>query len=203
MLPPELRNLIYELILPRSSVVTIPKDPNAKESPLLCTCKQIRQEGLSAYYANNDIRGLIDLETKMMVEVVRELDAIVSTCGPKPFFNFQISFYHTVWPYLDKMLPLLELLRRTGFEPATKPYRLPEKSAWDGVKDERDTSVFSLQSKGRLQFVLEKALCWARRARAEGWSRERLAKAYTKFVAEQSSRKGHKKGKIFVEGKAL
>ena len=140
----------------------------------------------------------------MMVQVVRILNAIVSTCGPKPFSAFRIYFYRTPTHHLDKILPLLEMMRRTGFEPATKPYRLPEKSAWDGVKDDWTTSVFSLPlSMGRLQFVLEKALCLARSARAEGWGPERLAKVYKKFVAEQASRRSLKNEKIFVEGKAL
>lgn len=84
-LPSELRNQIYELVLPQSTVVTIAKGANTKEPPLLQTCKQIRQESSSTYYANNEIHVVIDLETNLMERVALKLDAIVLTCGPKPF----------------------------------------------------------------------------------------------------------------------
>ena len=57
-------------------------------------------------------------------------------------------------------------------------------------------------SMGSAQFVLEKALSLARRARAKEWTAQRLALRFQEYVAEQSKKRG-KNTTIFVESKQL
>jgi hypothetical protein len=55
---------------------------------------------------------------------------------------------------------------------------------------------------GSAQFVLEKALSLARRARAANWTAERLALRFQEYVTEQS-KKRRKNTTTVVEGKEL
>ena len=171
---------------------------------MLQTCKQIRHEALPVYYGNNKFELYTSLNGKELKTCINRLYSIVQICGPKPFANFQIRIKGSVWNNLSEggLLQLLELMRATGFDPVSQRYQPPSQAI--GFRPTVHSSVFRMAGSnyGNAQFVLEKALSLGRRARAEGWTQERLAKRFGGLAKDQYKKKG-REAKIFVEMKAL
>ena len=127
----------------------------------------------------------------------------VPICGPKVFQSLVIEVHTPIWSVLFNMLPLLELMRATGFEFATTEYQPNPEKHEKGQRLKSSSSVFEVgRHCGNLQFVLEKALSLARRAREEHWSAEKLETVFTEYVALRRKDRG-KKERIVVEGKVL
>ena len=103
-----------------------------------------------------------------------------------------------------KILPLLELMRDTGFEPATKQYQMTGKARHGAARQESATSVFAMPAitMGTAQFALEAGLCLARRARAEDWDAQQLAQVLTGVMSQAAVKQG-RQGKVYVGGKLL
>lgn len=206
-LPPELRNRIYELTVfdnytSRLTSVSWPW----KEAPILrIQCKQIEDEAACIYYGSVNVSFTASLLEEKWAMFLQNLRAIVHTCGQHPFKGFHIVIMGQVWERLDNLLPLLEFMRSSGFEPACATYQeRRDRPGSYGNRIHSPSSVFSTTTyaSGNAQFVLEKALSLARRARVEEWSAERLAKSFAIFVKVQKKEKG-KKARIFVDLKAL
>ena len=100
------------------------------------------------------------------------------------------------------MLPLLELIRCTGWEPLTKKYEEPRFNGRN--REKTSSSVFTIwrYDTGNAEFVLGKALSLARWARSRKWSAEELAKRFTGFTKTQR-RKKSRVDQILIERKAL
>ena len=201
-LPPELRNYIYELVvysppsLKDGTYAWIPQEPN-----LLRTCKQIRSEATSILLADRDWNLHVSLKSNDIKSFVRKTHGLVAMQGPKPFKSFHFFVFSYVWPHLQNLLPLLQLMRGTGFEPANEDY-VPQPVSDYGKRFETNSSIFQMfyssytdSEKGNVQLVLESALIMARKARAEGWSADKLATSFEGFVKEQVKSKG-KRGKM-------
>ena len=211
-LPPEIRNMIYKLVLCQQKYHLLKSyfGETSKEPTLLRTCKLMRREALGVFYGIN-VTVSIDLDqiSKELSRCMRQLRGIIANCGLKPFKSFKIMLVHrNFWVHLKDFLPLLELIRATGFEPATNNYDYTDAEYTDLLHrwSTSRTSIFQMpaDSMGNAQWVLEMALRLARRARAEGWDEARLALRFNKFVAEQirQSQRG-KYRTIIVEGEVL
>ncbi|KAK3705453.1 hypothetical protein LTR37_013270 [Vermiconidia calcicola] len=201
-LPPELRNHIYELVLPIPHPRLFPGIRSGNGLALLMTCKQIRREGSSVYFGRHCCYIAISPDKDVLKKYIEKLSAIFLLCGPKPFKSLTICVIGGVWDKLDVMLGLLDFMRRTGFKPATKEYQLPRTSK--DLRTVSDTSVFQIQNRtwGKAQFILEKALALGRRARDEEWTEERLATHFGVLVRTQRKKKGTDT-RILVDGKLL
>jgi hypothetical protein len=103
---------------------------------LLRTCKQIRSEALPVHYGNNDFYLKLQLQRKEIKAALKALEEVVLLGGPKPFRSLEIHLGGEIWQQLGEILPLLEFIRATRFEPATKQYRLPEVEKRTGVRNE-------------------------------------------------------------------
>ena len=170
-LPTELRNRIYELIVlvPEHKYNFATKLKPLIEPELFRTSKQIRQEGLPIYYGNGWFELVDTLDGVGFEAFTKRLYGIVDTCGPKPFKDFKLRLkgYDTfIWRTLESVLQLLELMRATGFEPACEDYVQGRKNA-QGRRKAVESSLFRVGRSGNVQFVLEKSLSLARRARVE------------------------------------
>ncbi|KAK4900542.1 hypothetical protein LTR27_002258 [Elasticomyces elasticus] len=56
-LPAELRNAIYELVLPQDTVIEV--DHNTKAPPLLQVCREVRSETVAMWYLGNTFRHIM------------------------------------------------------------------------------------------------------------------------------------------------
>ena len=88
------------------------------------------------YYANNDISLGLHLQTKQIEVPLKALKEIVLLGGPQPLRSLEIHLFGEIWQHLGEVLPLLEFMRATGFEPATKQYQLAEVDKRTGVRNE-------------------------------------------------------------------
>lgn len=81
-LPPELRNLIYEMVLLRSTPIRIRtwrRDFVGRQAPLLKTCRQIRNEALPIFYQSNTFRFISDGRAAQMCRLsFHVIDAHIS-----------------------------------------------------------------------------------------------------------------------------
>ncbi|KAK4574877.1 hypothetical protein LTR86_001719 [Recurvomyces mirabilis] len=81
-LPPELRNRIYELVLPVGQVIDIlPAYNEAHQSPpITCVNRQLRRETLPIYYGNNTFQSSIGYPPGNMVAWISSLSdlAVIS-----------------------------------------------------------------------------------------------------------------------------
>lgn len=59
IIPPELRNEIYALVLTQNDDIIIPTTGNLDEPALLRVCKQIRSEATALYYESNNFRAMV------------------------------------------------------------------------------------------------------------------------------------------------
>ena len=131
------------------------------------------------------------LQSATVATTARKIKMIAERFGPKPFGDFKILMIGPVWLRLDTLLPLLETMRATGFEPATEDFK-PEARIQHISTRGRTTlrqrpassSIFKMGSRnqGPLQEILERALVLGRRARDESWSKEDLIEEFEAFI---------------------
>lgn len=204
-LPPELRNRIYELCLPELESCAIP----CKEPALLRTCHLIRDEAKSLFWGNiPTVSVLCRLKGPKFQCVVETLAFVVKTCGKTPFKKISFKVRGPTRPYLINLLPLLEMMRATGFDPTDYSYEPRPKQIiveYDEDKNRKlvkfqptsETSIFHMGSwtHGALQEDLETAFALPRRAREEGWTAERLGTEFKAFVKRQGRDPKPKKAK--------
>lgn len=192
-LPPELRNAIYELALPSDRVVKL----DDEEPALLRTSKQIRQQASKMFYSGKQLRATGDGRRLHFEAQIRKLERIINDCGltRSVSLSIQITNDCKAMALLVSLKPLLDLMRVTGFEPATEKYRGYEFSRTGTGLQVTVASVFELPSGSRWSLdrifsdpcreareALEGALTLARTARKEGWTSVELETAHTKFA---------------------
>ncbi|KAI6912542.1 hypothetical protein KC318_g8222 [Hortaea werneckii] len=202
-LPPELRNRIYELCLPELRPRFLP----CEEPALLKTCRWIRSETRPIFWGNMPtVFADIRLCSPRFKSTVETLTSIVKTCGKSPFKK--ISFYVTgsTRPHLINLLPLLEMMRATGFDPTNGKYQPDSKHiiTITGKSVIRKyisrSSIFNMRdgNHGPLQEDLETAFALPRRAREEGWTAERFETEFKAFVKRKGTKPRPKKAKTMV-----
>jgi len=99
------------------------------------------------------------------------------------------------WPYLANMLPLLELMRAKGFEPADEDYtpRAPDMPTVASIfrkKSAKLSSIFIWRAprEEALEEILEKAILLGRKARDEEWTKEQLKIKFNLFVKTEGNK---------------
>ncbi|KAK5137460.1 hypothetical protein LTR08_008438 [Meristemomyces frigidus] len=187
-LPPELRNRIYHMVLPSPGQYAL----LGGEPPLLSAAPWIRKEAAPIYYGNMTVYVRCRLDPPTLGVAIRPITGIVGDCGTQPFKKgFLILIGGAVWQNLANILPLLEIMRATGFEPASKEYRPRAREAYmqyNGTEKSRvplgTDSMFliSNSSHGQVEQVLEKAVTLGRKARDEKWTQDQLATEFATFV---------------------
>ncbi|KAI7087245.1 hypothetical protein KC356_g4336 [Hortaea werneckii] len=205
-LPPELRNRIYELCLPSAESRGLP----CKEPALLKTCSLIRGEARPIFWGNvSKVFISCQPSSPQFKYTVEALTSVVKTCGKSPFKT--ITFYVTgsIRPHLINLLPLLEMMRATGFDPTDAEYRSNPQvfttKEGKSVKRQYESlySIFLMRSSnhGPLQEDLETAFALPRRAREEGWTAERFETEFTAFVKRKGKDPKPKKAKPTLKGR--
>lgn len=210
-LPPELRNRIYELCLPYLEPPEY-HDLPCEEPALLKTCRWIRNETGPMFWGNiPEVRAACDLSSAGFRYTVDALTTIVKTCGKSPFKKISFYVLGSTRPHLINLLPLLEMMRVTGFDPTTgsyepRPMYFPTR-AGKSAKRQYTTggSIFIMQSftHGPLQADLESAFALPRRAREEGWTAQRFETEFKAFVKRKGKSPRPKKAKPKVKERFL
>ncbi|KAK5718353.1 hypothetical protein LTR15_008080 [Elasticomyces elasticus] len=186
-LPAELRNRVYELVIPRGERILGPWT----EPSILRVSKQIRKETSPIYYKHNEFTQKVRFEvfdTGKRVHgepggrfkaAVRKLASIVKICGVHPFSKFRFQFTGEVTRYIAHVLPLLELMR-SGFEPEDEIDEAAEEQTYTsffitgGLADPGDIAPF------------ERAVRLGRRAREQGWEEEKLKERFQTMLSSLS-----------------
>ncbi|RMY68352.1 hypothetical protein D0863_07180 [Hortaea werneckii] len=192
-LPPELRNRIYELCLPELRPRFLP----CEEPALLKTCRWIRSETRPIFWGNtSNVLVSCQLSSPRFQLTIEALTSIVKTCGKSPFKKITFYGIGAIRPHLIKLLPLLKMMRATGFDPTTgsyepKPMYFTTNSG-KSVKRQYTTrdSIFIMENftHGTLQEDLETAFALPRRAREEGWTAKRFETEFKAFVKSKGTR---------------
>jgi len=184
-LSPELRNRIYGLVLLSPTAIRLHKD---KPPGLLGVSKQIRHEAWKMYYAGNTFHLIEGSSAAGFTDGVRTIRTVVAACGPKPFRQFNV-IHSNYCLCLHSLLPLLELMHESGFEPATATYTGPDPytdAKGFALYRNSATSVFRIFDNDNdltpAEEVLEEALNIARKARQAGWTRQELAQEFWDFL---------------------
>ncbi|KAI7221453.1 hypothetical protein KC333_g1752 [Hortaea werneckii] len=200
-LPPELRNRIYELCLPELRSRFVP----CKEPALLKTCRWIRSETRPIFWGNMPgVYATFSLSSPRFKYTVETLTSIVKTCGKSPFKKMSFYVLGPTRPHLINLLPLLEMMRATGFDPTNGTYEpcIEHCVTSTGKPAKRQLtssrSIFHMlnQGRGALQEDLETAFALPRRAREEGWTAERFETEFKAFVKRKGTKLRPKKAKI-------
>ncbi|KAI6797774.1 hypothetical protein KC363_g288 [Hortaea werneckii] len=204
-LPPELRNRIYELCLPEFVSTWLP----CEEPALVKTCRWIRSEARPMFWGNQTrVKARLNPVSPGFKITVEALASIVKTCGKAPFKEISFWIFGPIRPCLTNLLPLLEMMRATGFDPTAEPYEPNPKyfTTADGESVKRQSitrdSIFRMQgvTHGPLQEDLEIAFALPRRARDEGWTAEKFETEFKAFVKRKGTKPRPKKAKT-VEAK--
>ncbi|GAB1738568.1 hypothetical protein NU219Hw_g3372t1 [Hortaea werneckii] len=198
-LPPELRNRIYELCLPELESLLLP----CEEPALIKTCRWIRSETRPIFWGNMpEVSVRLTLSSPKFKDTVEALTSIVKTCGKSPFKEMSFYVHGSTRPHLINLLPLLEMMRATGFDPTNGTYEPFIKycvtSTGKPAKRQLTTrSIFHMMNVGRgaLQEDLETAFALPRRAREEGWTAERFETEFKAFVKRKGTKPRPKKAK--------
>lgn len=203
-LPPELRNRIYELCLPSAKHRGVP----CREPALLKTCRWIRSETRPIFWGNTSkVFISCQLSSPRFKYTVEALTSIVKTCGKSPFKNITFFVTGSTRPHLINLLPLLEMMRATGFDPTNAEYK-PDRQIFTtkegkSVKRqyESSNSTFLMRSSahGPLQEDLETAFALPRRAREGRWTVEHFETEFKAFVKRKGKNPKPKKAKPTVK----
>ncbi|KAK3619699.1 hypothetical protein LTR56_023850 [Elasticomyces elasticus] len=188
-LPPELRNRVYELVIPRGERILGPWT----EPSILRVSKQIRKETSPIYYKYNEFTQRVRFEvfdTGKRVHgepggrfkaAVRKLASIVKICGVHPFGKFRLQFTGEVTRYISHVLPLLELMR-SGFE--------PEDEIDEAAEEQTYASIFiplpPTFGNSNLLASFDRAVRLGRRAREQGWEEEKLKERFQTMLSSLS-----------------
>ncbi|KXT00035.1 hypothetical protein AC578_4872 [Pseudocercospora eumusae] len=188
-LPPEIRNLIYALLMPDTSLIFWPPvvfDRECVQPPILLTAKYIRKEVSPMYYGRIEWVFRIDNTPGSFKSRAEKWRDIVALCGPKPFKSFQIWFDDPAFQLedvIEEVYALVELIHDTGFEPDL------DYAPGDGVRPEvkarsiaSGTRLFHTGRKRGAGPILGRAVALGRRARSENWSKKKLAERFSTFV---------------------
>ena len=204
-LPPELRNRIYELCLPEFMSGWLP----CEEPALIKTCRWIRSEMRPIFWGNMPrVALMFSLSSPKFKHTTETLTSIVKTCGKSPFKKISFWVTGSTRPHLINLLPLLEMMRATGFDPTNGTYepRISYFTTTEGKSVKRQytssSSIFFMMNgpHGALQEDLETAFALPRRAREEGWTAERFETEFKAFVKRKGKEPRPKNTKI-VEAK--
>ncbi|KAK3634942.1 hypothetical protein LTR56_005808 [Elasticomyces elasticus] len=185
-LPPELRNRVYELVIPCGERVLGPWT----EPSILCVSKQIRRETSPIYYKHNEFTQRVRFEvfdTGKRVHgepggrfkaAVRKLASIVKICGVHPFGKFRFQFTGEVTRYIAHVLPLLDLMR-SGFE--------PEDEIDEAAEEQTYASIFiplpPTFGNSNLLASFERAVRLGQRAREQEWEEEKLKERFQTMLS--------------------
>ncbi|KAI7548956.1 hypothetical protein KC331_g4092 [Hortaea werneckii] len=199
-LPPELRNRIYELCLPELGSRILP----CEEPALIKTCRWIRSETRPIFWGNMpEVSAIFSLSSPGFKDTIEALTSIVKTCGKSPFKEMSFYVHGPTRPHLINLLPLLGMMRATGFDPTNGTYEpcieycvtSTGKPAKRQLTSSR--SIFHMLNLGRgaLQEDLETAFALPRRAREEGWTAKRFETEFKAFVKRKGTKPRPKKAK--------
>ncbi|KAK5733649.1 hypothetical protein LTR17_009502 [Elasticomyces elasticus] len=185
-LPPELRNRVYELVVPCGERMLGPWT----EPSILCVSQQIRRETSPIYYKHNEFTQRVRFEvfdTGKRVHgepggrfkaAVRKLASIVKICGVHPFSKFRFQFTGEVTRYIAHVLPLLELMR-SGFE--------PEDEIDEAAEEQTYASIFiplpPTFGNSNVLASFERAVRLGQHAREQGWEEEKLRERFQTMLS--------------------
>lgn len=178
-LPAELRNRVYEELLATNRRISTSKRTAKKRcmTGILCTSKQIREEALPIYFGNNKIR--VDIRALSETHISRKalwLSSIVEKYGCRPFLSLRFYVDLVAWQGLGNMLPLLEVIRRTGVS-------FDRDEAADTGEYYSCKGIIECSGNfSRLEEALGQALAIGRNAYERGWSKKQLKQRYDNFV---------------------
>lgn len=188
MLPPELRNIIYELVVVEKKAQNVYRykhKPYWSQPGLLLTCKQVRQEALLIYYAGNVFDVRVELEKKqfgpVMVWLNRTVRQIRSQPGnniAKVFADLRLHIFGSVWLNLEAFDLLLEFTRTTGLKVAI--IKAGQENTDDGRAEiealRQDFPVFVTLSGQAInvQEAVGALLKLGEKAHGEGWDKQTL-----------------------------
>ena len=193
-LPPELRDLIYDLLLTseqhynytvRNSMVVPIRTYNPPEQlSLLSVSRQVRQEASKRIFSNNpqyiDETSLADLSS-----VADWLSHVVDLCGTRPFpisewEPFIISVTDADCDNFELVLPLVEVMRSSGLRrDMVVLYGHHINARMDGPQWDPRFKILS---------VLEEALDLGRHAWRRGWTAEELEEDFWGWVEDVKRR---------------
>ncbi|KAK5739276.1 hypothetical protein LTR17_005382 [Elasticomyces elasticus] len=188
-LPAELRNRVYELVIPCGECILGPWT----EPSILCVSKQIRRETSPIYYKHNDFTQKVRFEvfdTGKRVHgepggrfraAVRKLASIVKLCGVHPFSKFRFQFTGEVTRYIAHVLPLLELMR-SGFQ--------PEDEIDETAAEQKYASIFvplpPTFGNSNVLASFERGVRLGQRAREQEWEEEKLKERFQTMLSSLS-----------------
>ncbi|KAK5125765.1 hypothetical protein LTR85_012041 [Meristemomyces frigidus] len=197
-LPPELRNIIYDLALSYAytapaiqiNVRTGKGGRNKWKNGLSGVSKKIRAEATSVYHGINSFVVHIKPFTVAQFQHVADwLRTIIRTCGPKPFGSFKLRVHGSVWKDPCAIMPLLQLMRETGFWPYEQADHLQYRQAIESrdrgrLRNSAPCSMFLMQSDDfvHVQQLLEQVVSLARHARIAGFGPETLRLGVEAFL---------------------
>ncbi|KAK4956605.1 hypothetical protein LTR10_006132 [Elasticomyces elasticus] len=188
-LPPELRNRVYELVIPRGERILGPWT----EPSILRVSKQIRKETSPIYYKHNEFTQRVRFEvfdTGKRVHgepggrfkaAVRKLASIVKICGVHPFGKFRLQFTGEVTRYIAHVLPLLELMR-SGFEPEDEIDEVAEEQTYASIFIPLPPTF----GNSNVLASFERAVRLGQRAREQEWEEEKLKERFQTMLSSLS-----------------
>lgn len=139
------------------------------------------------YYGSNRIYVALRLDDGRLNQFMQKCSDIVDRCGNRPFLSFTILLKDrkkSLCTKLGNLLPLLETMRVTGFEPDRNYYRqsnpLLNKEKQRSIESGR--SLFNIDSSLASGEVYARAIALGRRVRDEEWSFSKLASRFEEFV---------------------
>ena len=142
------------------------------------------------FYKKHQVFCGIHLDSTRLVALLQKIPQVISVCGPAPLMKFKLHFIGSVWEHLQFLLPLLEFMRSTRFEPADQEYQPMIKQPGPGKARSHKASslysIFSMQSDdhGVLQEALERLVALGSKAQDSGWSKEKLATEFATAARE-------------------
>ncbi|KAI7318944.1 hypothetical protein KC315_g9889 [Hortaea werneckii] len=181
--------------------------PPELQPALLKTCRWIRNETRPIFWGNMPgVYATFSLSSPRFKYTVETLTSIVKTCGKSPFKKMSFYVLGPTRPHLINLLPLLEMMRATGFDPTNGTYEpcIEHCVTSTGKPAKRQLtssrSIFHMlnQGRGALQEDLETAFALPRRAREEGWTAERFETEFKAFVKRKGTKPRPKKAKTMV-----
>lgn len=200
-LPPELRNAVYEFafcnVQPNQPIHINDKAAEncyRKHIGLFRASRQIRSEALSVYYGTNafmiHINGFTGAQFQQAAKWLRR---VIGICGVKHFASCKFRIHGSVWEDPAAIMPLLKLMRETGFWPYTAADELQYSKALQSqdrsrLVDAAHCSMFVMQTQDcvRVQSMLEELASLARRAHLAALGPEMLRLKVEAYVRERT-----------------
>ena len=178
-LPGEIRNAIYELVLPknkkffrvvRSNSVRphgFFRDQQRPDPALLAVSRLTRQETSQIFFKHNEQR-IISSSLSDLSAVARWLSRIIDLCGPQPFERcVKVHMCNASFEGLYGLFPLVEVAAFQGLRQDMLLLYIP------GIDRSR-----------RLEDMFEEAFGLGRQAWTDGWDIERLKDEFQRWLEE-------------------